>query len=565
MIIDNLIVNALTKEFCKKLIGSRISKVNQIDSYNFLFETWDKKSKDLIVSLHPNSYRACITYNKYAYLRTPTPFLSQLKKFLEGSYILEIEQLNFDRIIKIKFEGIDSVKDKFIFFVFLELTGKYSNLILTDEKELVLCAYKYVDERRNEERQILLEKPYCPITNKFEKISPQSITLEKYNEIFESKKNSKINKFLTENFLGLSTHTCNLILEDSLKDKYIRDLNEQEKTLLFKIITNFYLALKNNDLFIEFTEKNNKLDFYIINEENYEISEIIEDYFYTLDQKNRLHVLKTELNIIVDRNIVRITKKLTDNELKLKEAGNADIYREYSDLIYSNLYSLPEKASSIELENYYDNNNLITIELDNDLTITDNAKKFLKKYNKLKNTLIAINNINKENQQELDYFENVSIFIENAETPADLKEIKQELENEKYIAKKVELKNKKFKPEKPNFLTFTTDDGFEVLVGKNNTQNDFLTTKFASVNDFWFHTRLIPGSHVILRTENGQKKVTQEAIIFASKLAAKYSKAKNSSNVCIIYTKIKNVKKIPHAKIGLVNYVNEKAIFVTPS
>lgn len=565
MIIDNLIVNALTKEFCKKLIGSRISKVNQIDSYNFLFETWDKKSKDLIVSLHPNSYRACITYNKYAYLKTPTPFLSQLKKFLEGSYILEIEQLNFDRIIKIKFEGIDSVKDKFIFFVFLELTGKYSNLILTDEKELVLCAYKYVDERRNEERQILLEKPYCPITNKFEKISPQSITLEKYNEIFESKKNSKINKFLTENFLGLSTHTCNLILEDSLKDKYIRDLNEQEKTLLFKIITNFYLALKNNDLFIEFTEKNNKLDFYIINEENYEISEIIENYFYTLDQKNRLHVLKTELNIIVDRNILRITKKLADNDLKLKEAGNADIYREYSDLIYSNLYSLPEKASSIELENYYDNNNLITIELDNDLTITDNAKKFLKKYNKLKNTLIAINNINKENQQELDYFENVSIFIENAETSDDLKEIKQELENEKYIAKKVELKNKKFKPEKPNFLTFTTDDGFEVLVGKNNTQNDFLTTKFASVNDFWFHTRLIPGSHVILRTENGQKKVTQEAIIFASKLAAKYSKAKNSSNVCIIYTKIKNVKKIPHAKIGLVNYVNEKAIFVTPS
>lgn len=565
MIIDNLIVNALTKEFCKKLIGSRISKVNQIDSYNFLFETWDKKSKDLIVSLHPNSYRACITYNKYTYLKTPTPFLSQLKKFLEGSYILEIEQLNFDRIIKIKFEGIDSVKDKFIFFVFLELTGKYSNLILTDEKELVLCAYKYVDERRNEERQILLEKPYCPITNKFEKISPQSVNSEKYNEIFESKKNSKINKFLTENFLGLSTHTCNLILEDSLKDKYIKDLNEQEKTLLFKIITNFYLALKNNDLFIEFIEKDNKLDFYIINEENYEISEIIENYFYTLDQKNRLHVLKTELNIIVDRNIVRITKKLADNELKLKEAGNADIYREYSDLIYSNLYSLPEKASSIELENYYDNNNLITIELDNNLTITDNAKKFLKKYNKLKNTLIAINNINKENQQELDYFENVSIFIENAETPADLKEIKQELENEKYIAKKVELKNKKFKPEKPNFLTFTTDDGFEVLVGKNNTQNDFLTTKFASVNDFWFHTRLIPGSHVILRTENGQKKVTQDAIIFASKLAAKYSKAKNSSNVCIIYTKIKNVKKIPHAKIGLVNYVNEKAIFVTPS
>lgn len=565
MIIDNLIVNALTKEFCKKFIGSRISKVNQIDSYNFLFETWDKKSKDLIVSLHPNSYRACITYNKYAYLRTPTPFLAQLKKFLEGSYILEVEQLNFDRIIKIKFEGIDSVKDKFIFFVFLELTGKYSNLILTDDKELVLCAYKYVDERRNEERQILLEKPYCPITNKFDKISPQSLNLEKYNEIFESKKTSKINKFLTENFLGLSTHTCNLILDDSLKDKYIKDLTEQEKTLLYKIITNFYLALKNNDLFIEFIEKDNKLDFYITNEENYEISEVIENYFYILDQKNRLHVLKTELNIIVDRNIVRITKKLADNELKLKEAGNANIYREYSDLIYSNLYTLPEKASSIELENYYDNNNLITIELDNDLTVTDNVKKFLKKYNKLKNTLIAINNINKENQQELDYFENVSIFIENAETPADLKEIKQELEHEKYIAKKVELKNKKFKPEKPNFLTFTTDDGFEVLVGKNNTQNDFLTTKFASVNDFWFHTRLIPGSHVILRTENGQKKVTQEAIIFASKLAAKYSKAKNSSNVCIIYTKIKNVKKIPHAKIGLVNYVNEKAIFVTPS
>lgn len=564
MIIDNLIINAITKEFNKNFIGSRISKVNQIDSYNFLIETWDKKAKDLIISLHPNSYRACITYNKYAYLKTPTPFLSQLKKFLEGAYILEIEQLNFDRIIKIKFEGVDSVKDRFIFYVFLELTGKYSNLILTDEKEMVLCAYRYIDERRNEERQILLEKPYCPITNKFEKISPISFSLEKYQAIFELKKASKINKFLTENFLGLSTHTCNLILEDTLKDRYIKDLTEEEKTLLYKIITNFYLALKNNDLFIEFTKKNDKLDFYIINEENYDISPIIENYFYILDQKNRVHVLKNELNTIVDRNILRVTKKIDDNEIKLKEAGDADIYRHYSDLIYSNLYSLPEKAESIQLENYYDNNKLLVIDLDKELTITENAKKFLKKYNKLKNTIIAINNITKENQQELDYFENVSIFIENSETVDDLKEIKQELEQEKYIAKKIEVKNKKFKAEKPNFLTFTSDDGFEILVGKNNMQNDFLTNKFASVNDFWFHTRLIPGSHVILRTENGQKKVTQEAIIFASKLAAKYSKAKNSSNVCIIYTKIKNVKKIPHAKLGLVNYVNEKAIFVTP-
>mgnify|MGYP001613456825 CR=1 FL=1 len=563
MILDNILVNSIKKEFKQKLIGNRIERINQVDNYNFLFETWNKKSNDFIISLHPNTYRACITNNKYKYVKIPAPFCSQMKKFLEGSYILNVEQINFDRILKITFEGIDNVRDKVIYFMFIELTGKYSNLIVTNQNESVLCAYRYINEERNEERQILIEKPYASITNKLNKIDFNDLNELVFDKSFLSNQEIKTDKFLTKCFLGISTHTANLILEENLKNRLVLSLDQNEKETLFKTVFNFYKALKDDDLFIDFFTKDKKLDFFISKEENYNVSEIIEEHFYDINKDNALKFLKTELEIFSTKNITKLKNKLEDTNTTLKSAENYEVYKQFSDLIYSNIYNLPAKAKIIELENYYDNNNLISIELDDQIDLNENAQKFLKKYNKLKNTITAVNRIINNIENELLYFENILVFLNNAESVDDLNDIKTELEEQNYLPPRKE-KGKKKKNDKPNFLTFKSQDGFDIFIGKNSNQNDFLTTKFSGSNDIWFHTRLIAGSHVIVRTDNGQKNITENTIIEAAKLAVKYSKAKDSSNVCVIYTKIKNVKKIPHSKPGFVNYSNEKAVYVTP-
>ncbi|MFN8670759.1 MAG: NFACT family protein [Candidatus Sericytochromatia bacterium] len=599
MIIDNIVVNALKKEFKQKIIGSRIDRIHQVDNYNFLFELWSKKSKNLIISLHPNTYRACITFNDYKTLKIPAPFCSHLKKLLEGAYILDIEQINFDRILKFKLEGINNVKDKVVFYMILELTGKYSNLIITDENESVLTAFKYINEERNQERQILLEKPYCNITNKNNKLFLDNFNQESFSKLVE-KSDLVVKKFLISNFLGFSSHTAELVLEDNLKNKFktsygvstpqkegiegsapvppktpeqssevfsnkkITELNNLEKDILFKIINNFYQAIKNDDIFIDFIKEKDKLDFFITNEENYIVSEYIESHFYDVSKNSSFASLKNELVNLCDKNLKRVEERLKESYEGIDKSKNYEIYEQYSNLIYSNLYNLKENSKIVKVENYYNNNELIEIELDEELTLIENTQKFLKKYNKLKNTIKALDKIINELNQEKSYFEEILVFLDNLEQQQDLLEIKSELKEQNYLDKDKKLTIKKNKKERPNFLSFKSSEGFDILVGKNNTQNDYLTSKFASENDFWFHTRLIPSSHVIVRTDNGQKELTEKVIEEAGEITAKYSKAKNSSNVCIIYTKIKNVKKVPHSKPGFVIYSKEKAVYVTP-
>ncbi|MFN8577331.1 MAG: NFACT RNA binding domain-containing protein [Candidatus Sericytochromatia bacterium] len=563
MIVDNLIVNSFTKELTKYLINSKIERIGQISKDSFLFNFWNKKNFKVIVSLNSENYRICFTKKNYKINNQGSTFFMHLKKSIEGGVLLDIEQINFDRIIKFKIESLDNVKDKVIYNLIIELTGKYSNLILTDENEIVLGAYKTIDDTQNEERQIILGSKYAPITNKLNKIDLSILDYETFNNLFKENKQS-LRNFLVKSFLGISNNTASLLIEKS----NIIDI-DKDKNKLFENIKNFSKQLEENTLNLKF---NNLNQITSLSEVSFTFSNtILEDFTLYLDnlyqEKEEISQyisFQTNLKKIVEKSLSKIRDKKNSLEETISKSENFEIYKQWGDLIYSNLYKLPENASKIELENYYNNNEIVSIELDNNKTVSDNAQTFFKKYNKLKTGLEKTKEILIDVNSEISYLEEVLLFIENSESIEDLNEIEEELINGKYLNKNSKQINKKNKMDKTHLLSYQTESGLEILIGKNNMQNEFLTTKFASNHDLWLHTRLIAGSHVVIRTENGQKKVNDKDIIEAAKLAVRYSKAKYSSNVCVIYTKIKNIKKPPKSKLGLVIYSNEKAVYVTP-
>ncbi len=569
MIIDNLITNALTKELKQNIEGGKIERIAQLSKDTFALNVWNKKLFKLVISLNSNTYRICFTEKNYKLNNQGSTFFNHLKKAIESGTITEIEQINFDRIINLKIESFDNVKDKIAFNLIIELTGKYSNMILLDQNKTIIGCHKLVDLTQSEERNVLLGEKYEPITNKDNKIEIQNLELNQFSKLIETN-NLSLKNFLIKKFLGISTHTSKILLKRLGKD-YISS-NEDVK-LLYEILKDFSNKITNDNLNLEFFLKEDngqikEIDFDFSNNQdnfNQSISKFIDRYYQDKDSNNDYRNLENHLKKIVEKNLNKINEKIESYQNQLLNSENFEIFKQYGELIFSNIYKLPQNAKSIELENYYDNNKMIKITLNENKTISENAQIFFKNYNKLKTGIEMSQKIIESLSKEVDYLEEINVFIENSESIEHLKEIEEELNEGKYVNKFSKAKIKKKKIEKVHLLNFRTSSDLEILVGKNNTQNDFLTTKLASNNDLWLHTRLIPGSHVVIRTENGQKKITDKDIIEAAILAAKHSKAKMSNNVCVIYTKIKNVKKPSGAKPGLVIYQNEKAVYVNPN
>lgn len=556
MIIDNLIVNSLIKEFTEKVNDSKIQRIYQNQLNVFILETYNKgNTSKIVISLNPETYRVCITNNVYENKKISSPFLIQLKKYLESGKIISINQINYDRIIKFVIETVNDVRDKIELYLIVEITGKYSNLILTDTNNTVLGSFRYIDQEKNDERQIILDKPYVPITNKYNKLDLSNLNQEIFNDIFLKNQDKNIKKVLLNNFCYLSGNTCDYLIKKSNNNDGILDLN-----ILFKNLEEFYNNLNSNNIYLEIEN-----DSLLIKYGNKipTICEKIENNFYATEKNKNISNIKNSLLRVASKFLNKVKDRIKSIDIFLNET-NEELFKQYGDLIFSNLYHFPEKTKFIEVENYYDDNKIIKIELDEEKTLSENAQIYLKKYSKLKNTREAHNkNLNLLNF-ELSFLEDIIFNIESAESIDDLKDIEVELQEENYLVSKIKEKNKKKKElKKSDLLCFTYKD-VDILVGKNNTQNEFLTNKYAAPNDIWLHARLIPGSHVIIRTENENKKISDDILLYAGKLAAKYSKAKYSSNVCVIYTKIKNIKKPPASKAGYVTYSNEKAIYVTP-
>ena len=538
MALDGLMIHHLVNEL-KFLVNGKIGKISQVGNNDFLFVIRAQgKNNKLFISLERNQYRIALTENEYISPANATMFTMLLRKHFEGGTILEITQYDLDRIVIFKISKTNEFGDKVTKNLILELMGKNSNMIITDDDFIIIDSLRK-NGISEDGRTILAKALYeFPITKK-ENIF--KLNDEKIKEIYEENVNDY--KDIISLFSGFSPVISKQIISSKAP---IGEL----------------LSLKNKEITPCITTLNGKEEFLCYNygeiiKTYTSLSMMLEDYFYKKTISNEVMEKSNNLKTHVAHTIKRLKNKIEKLQVELDEAISAEKYRLYGELIINNLYKFKnEKTDKINLENYY-TNEIITIELDPKVSVKENANRFFIKHQKSKKAITYITEQINIANDEIEYLELIYSQILNANV-IDIEQIKNELIENHYI-KKTSNKNNKRK-EKIEILTYLTNSGSKILVGKNNIQNEYITHKLAKPNDMWYHVKDAPGSHVLVVDPTN----TEEEIRTASILAAYYSSYQSSSSVCVNYTLARWIKKIPGKRNCFVTYSNEKTIYIDP-
>lgn len=579
MALDGISVAALVEELNNGLSGSRVDKIQQTESDELLISFYGGSGGGKKLRLTANSQvaRVCFTQDKKKSPDTAPLFCMLLRKHLSGARFKSAEQPDFERVIKIVFEGTNEFGDLCEKYLIAELMGRHSNIILVDESGKIVDSIKHIDFSVSSVRQVLPGLLYENPPSQ-DKANILTVTLTEIVDIINSQdEGMRADKAILDGFLGISPLISREIVYRALgtTDIYLDQL-DYSKILdlaqcsfeIFKKVQNkefspCYLVRKDTDKPFEFSaveilQYEDAAD--VVMQGN--LSEAVENFYREKDKKERLSRKSAHLVKLVGNNIDRCAKKLITQRSELQDTENMEKYKRYAELITANLYALKDGERQAVVVDYYDEEMPeITISLDERLSPANNAQKYFKKYNKAKTAAEELTKQIKMAEKELYYLESVEEELKKAETEEDLSEIADELSEEGYLKRPTDKRKKKKEVSRP--LEFATDEGFVILVGKNNKQNDLLTLKMAKNSDMWFHTKDIHGSHVILRYEYG-KEFTDASIVAAAKYAAKYSKASESANVPVDYTLAKFVKKPSGAAPGMVIYTNNKTINVKP-
>ncbi len=571
MAFDGIVVKSVVSELNTCLINGKINKVYQPNKNEVLLGIYSNgKNYALNISIDSSNYRVHLTTNSKPNPMSPYNFCMFLRKHLIGMTIKNISSYDLERIITIHLEGFNELNDLVSKKLIIELMGKHSNIILTNSNNIIIDSLRHLAQYSNSLRDISPAHEYSyPINQKISFLNLSSFE-EFYTLIKDDLETDNISNIMASKFIGFSNGFINYTLEFlnipiSSKDKLqLNTLYNYIKDVLTKPVSLVSYELpekKKLDYTVSLTKSSSPLCVNFFLDDYYKEKESSEEF-----KNYRNNILKLILN-----ELNKYTKRLNSINLKLNECAQMSQFKLYGELITSNLYRFNnENLSEIEVENYYDNNNLIKIPLDKTISISNNAKKYFKKYNKLKNALSIVSIQKAETSEEIDYLESIVYELENAKTLLDINEIYSEISE--HVIFKNKLSNNTKKNNKKSKSTKNTEDftpihfcidSFDVYIGKNNKQNDYLTMKFAHNNDLWFHTKDIHGSHVILKT-NGTE-VEQSTINKCASIAAYYSKAKNSSNVAVDYTFVRYVKKPSGAKPGKVIYTNYQTVNVNPN
>lgn len=561
MAFDGIITRAVIAEIKPNLIGAKVNKVFQPTKNDIILGLYNNGlNYSLNISINPESCRISLTtYSKPNPFNAPN-FCMLLRKYLIGARIIDISNMDLERTVEIKFEAYNELNDLVHRKLYIEIMSRQSNIILTNENNIIIDTLKHVD---SSSRELLPAHEY-----EFTKITKKSfLKLESSKEFIELLKLheiSSISKILPALFIGFSkTFVLKCLLDLNIQDN---DLKTESLTKLYNHINIILNSIGTNKISCI-----NYEDDYTLclqeNSKNLNINFFIDDYYHTKEQQNNFTNSRNNLLKIILGTLKKEYKKLENINNKLKECSNMDTYKLYGELLTANLYRFKNipNIDKIEVENYYNENKLITIPLDKSISVHKNIDKYFKKYNKLKNALSIVSIQKEETQKELDYIESIVFSLENAQNLSDINEVYEEVaENivtKKDVIKKTRKINKKYKPKTEIKLEDTFIDGYHIYIGKNNIQNDYLSLKFADKNDYWFHTQKIHGSHVILKT-NGNTDVPDSILAKCAKLAKENSKAANSSNVPVDFCLARYVKKASGAKPGMVIYTNYKTIYI---
>ena len=567
MAFDGIVTQAITHELKNNLIGGKIDKIHQPDKNTILLGIYSNSIHyALNICIDAHNCRINLTTNSKENPLVAPNFCMLLRKHLIGGKISTIEMYGLERLVKINIETINEFNEIEIKSLIIELMGKHSNIILINDKNIIIDSLRHIFATDTIYRDILPSRTYSFPTS--EKLDYTKIS-DIYS-IFQDNLNLSVEEFsklFVNTFNGFSL----LFVKSALEKCNITTINKENLLKLQKYINNI-LTFPNNLYFTE-VYKNNKLsDFTLslgndITIEKFYLNKFIDNFYFSRETEETFNNCKNNALKLVTDSQKKLLNRLNSINNKLKDCEERDKYRLYGELITSNLYKLTNTHTDyIELENYYDNNNLIKIPLEKKYSPNINAKHYFKKYNKLKNALQIVSVQKAETENELNYIESIIFEIDLASSTKEIQEILDEI-SENLIKKKVSQKkkntknSKKKKQEKQYSPLHFNIDNFDVYVGKNNKENDWLTFTFANKNDIWLHTKDIQGSHVILK--NSGQNVSDDTLVKCAKLAVEHSKAKFSSNVPVDYCKVQYVKKPNGAKPGMVIFTNNKTISVT--
>jgi predicted ribosome quality control (RQC) complex YloA/Tae2 family protein len=559
MSFDGLFTKAMVDELTRSLKGGRINKVQQpYKNEVILTIRAGGVNQKLLLSAHPSYARVQLTNEAYDNPSQPPMFCMLLRKHIEGYILEDLYQVETDRMIIFEIKGRNEIGDISYKQLIVEIMGRHSNIILVDKtRNLILDSVKHVSFAVNSYRAILPGQPYIfpPEQNK---VNPFHANEEEVLKKIDFN-SGKLDRQLVEQFAGTSPlFAKEVIFQSGLANRLT----------VPKTFVNMIKKVELGEISPSIMISGGKENFYLFplghlvgEVKNFStLSEMLDRFYFGKAERDRVKQQGNDIERLIINEKEKNEKKIEKLKDTLKEAERAEQFQRYGELLTANLYAAKKGMKEIEVLDYYDEaGGTITITLDPRKTPSENAQKYFSKYQKAKTALSIVVKQIEIAREEVAYFDNLLQQVQ-AASPKDIQEIREELVEGGYIRERQKRKIKKVQNVKPVLDYFHSSDGTDIIVGKNNKQNDYLTNKLAARDEIWLHTKDIPGSHVVIRSKEPADITIREA----ATLAAYYSKARNSSSVPVDFTRVRFVKKPSGAKPGFVIYDNQQTVYVTP-
>lgn len=572
MALDGILLNLAKKEILDCAQFGRVEKIHQPSREELVIHLRTKSgAKKLLLSVRANSPRIHFTQHAPENPATPPMFCMLMRKRLVNASLIDIRQSELDRVLYIDFDATNEIGDRVKLTLSIEIMAKHSNIILFDEEGKIIDALKRVDLSQSTVRQILPGFRYTspPPQNKLNILEHSTDNIISQIKTFETK---TLSSAILSSLQGVSPLTSRELagefsehFVDEVSDTGFEELKDRIDNLRQIVETGNAVAFMLKD------ETGKPVDFSFMpinqygtkytSEEKSSFSELLDEFYFECDRLDRTRQKAQDLVKFLGSAIARISKKISLQQAELRQCADREQLRISAELINANLYRLEKGAAFYDLENYYDENKIIRIKADPSKTPAANAQKYFKDYRKAKTAEAMLTELIEQGQNDLQYLETVADSLDRASTQAEIEEIRNELVVSGFM--KFKKKNNQKQPKLLPPMEYMTTDGFRVLVGRNNMQNDKLSLKTASKSDMWLHTQKFPGSHVVIISDN--KEISDDAIVEAAEIAAYHSKARDAKLVPVDYTYVKHLKKPQGAPPGKVIYHVYYSVNVTPN
>lgn len=567
MAFDGMTIAGIVKEMDEKITGGRIYKIAQPEKDELLLTIKNNGGQvRVLMSADASLPLIYMTDSNKTSPMTAPNFCMLLRKHLQNARIISVTQPGLERIVRLELEHLNEMGDICRKYLVIELMGKHSNIIFYDDKNMIIDSIKHISGMVSSVREVLPGREYF-IPQTQDKLNPLAVTSAEIEEQLRTNSTPAF-KAIYLGFTGISPciahEVCFRAKVDS--DRPTGDMTQEELAALTEAFRGVLQEVKEGKFRPNVVYENKQpKEYAVIRLTSYKeeqtvlydsVSELLEHYYAEKNLVTRIRQRSVDLRRIVQTALERNIKKYDLQIKQLQDTEKRENYRVYGELLNAYGYGVPQGAKSMEALNYY-TNEMITIPLDPMLTTGENAKKYFDKYQKLKRTYEALTTLTQETKKEIDHLQSVNTSLDIALREEDLVQIKEELIESGYIRRKGGTKKEKITSRPFHYIS---SDGFDIYVGKNNYQNEELTFKLATGNDWWFHAKGIPGSHVVVKTNGAE--MTDRAFEEAGRLAAYYSQSRGQEKVEIDYTQKKNVKKPNGSKLGFVVYYTNYSLVI---